>query len=63
MTATQAVFTATTAVVVVAIALVVAGVAVLAGLGWSLVVAGSLLGVAALSAAVVLLRDSDRSAT
>lgn len=58
MTATQAVFTATTAVVVVAIGLVVAGVAVLAGLGWALVVAGSLTGPAAVLAAVVLLRDN-----
>ena len=58
MTATQAVFTATTAVVVVAIGIVVAGVAVLAGLGWALVCAGSLSGVAAAVAAVVLLRDS-----
>lgn len=59
MTATQAVFTATTAVVVVAIGLVVAGVAVLAGLGWALVAAGSLTGLAAVATAVALLRDSD----
>ena len=55
MTATQAVFTATTAVVVVAIGLVVAGVAILAGLGWSLVTSGCLLGSAAVALAVALL--------
>lgn len=62
MTAIQAVFTATVAVVVVAIGLVVAGTAVLLGLGWSLVVAGALLGPSAIAAAAVLLRD-DRSST
>lgn len=41
-----------------AIGLVVAGVAILAGLGWALVAAGSLLAAAAVTLAVVLLRDS-----
>lgn len=57
MTAAQLVFAVTAAAVVASIALVCAGVAVLAGLGWSLVTAGALLGPSAVAAAVVLLRD------
>lgn len=57
MTASQFVFTATVAVVAVAVGLVVAGVAVLFGAGWSLVSAGGLLGVSAVGAGWVLLRE------
>jgi len=57
MTASQIVFTATVAVVAVAVGLTVAGVAVLFGAGWSLVAAGCLLGVSAVGAGWVLLRE------
>lgn len=58
MSAAQIVFAATAAAVVVAIVLICTGVAMLAGHGWALVTAGTLIGLTAVSAAVVLLRDS-----
>lgn len=57
MTAAQIVFAATAAAVAVAIVLICTGVAMLAGNGWALVTAGTLIGLAAVGAAVVLLRD------
>lgn len=57
MTAPQAVFAAASAVVVVAIALVCVGVALLAGPGWALIAAGTLIGPCSVAAAVALLRD------
>lgn len=62
MTAPQVVFAATAVVVVVAMSLVVAGVAVLAGAGWALVSAGTLLGPVAAITGVLLLRDDRSSA-
>lgn len=59
LTALQVVFAATVAVVVVAIGLVVSGVAVLLGAGWALITAGSLLGVAVIGCAAVLVRGGD----
>lgn len=58
MTAPQIVFAGTAGLVAVAICLMVAGVALVAGLGWSLVVAGGCLGVTSVGGAIWLLRDS-----
>ena len=60
MTAAQRVFGAAVVLVALSIVSVCAGVLVLAGVGWALVAAGSLTGPAAVSAAVVLLRDGDK---
>lgn len=57
MTAPQIVFTSTAVAVLVAIALVCAGVALLAGAGWALIAAGSLVGPCSVGAAVALLRE------
>ena len=58
----QSVFAVAVVAFLVAIGLVVAGVAVLAGLGWSLVSAGVLVGGPAVCCVVVLLRRGDRHA-
>lgn len=58
MTAPQAIFTGAAVAVVVAIVLACAGVATLWGAGWAMLAAGVLIGPTAVSAAVVLLRDS-----
>jgi len=57
MTAPQIVFTSTAVAVLVAIALVCAGVALLAGAGWALIAAGSLVGPCSVGAAAALLRE------
>lgn len=57
----QSVFAVAVVAFLVAISLVVAGVAVLAGLGWSLVSAGVLVGAPAVCCVVVLLRRGGRT--
>lgn len=59
MTAAQMVFAAAAALVVVSIALVGIGVGLVAGAGYALIATGGLLGVSAVGAGVLLLREPD----